>query len=425
MKKIILLLILFISVSLTACDGNESVDSILDTPEVTISETGLASWNRVKNASEYAYKINNGEILYTSKRNVQLNNGEIISVQAICEDEQYNSEFSLGKIYLKKNPNLRAWQQTYFQYFDTVSTITSYKGDTQEEFAKNLEVVQEVLWEYHQLFDIYYEYSGINNLCTINKMAGGEPIFVDQKLIDFLLYAKEIYTITNGETNVMLGSVLKLWHDARTTATNDPDNKYVPDMKVLEEANLHTSIDLLEIDDENNTVRITDPKARIDVGALGKGYATEKLAQTLEARGCTSYVLNIGGNLRIIGTKVDGTGWNTGIKNPKDQSTYSLYLNISDVSCVTSGDYERYYMYEGKKYHHITDKDTLLPSEYFASVSVLVKDSGLADALSTALFSMSYEDGKALVEKIGNVEVIWVLYDGTVLYTDGIIPIDL
>ena len=82
-------------------------------------------------------------------------------------------------------------------------------------------------------------------------------------------------------------------------------------------------------------------------------------------------------------------------------------------------------MYEGKKYHHITDKDTLLPSEYFASVSVLVKDSGLADALSTALFSMSYEDGKALVEKIGNVEVIWVLYDGTVLYTDGIIPIDL
>lgn len=426
MKKIILVLALIVTFTLTSCKQGDNGNVQLATPVVTINEKGVASWEKVKKADKYAYKINNGEIIFTEERKVEMENGNIISVQAVSEKENYlDSEFSLGKIYLKKNPNLKVLQQSYFQYFDTVSTIMSYKGEEQDEFAKNLEIVQKTLEEYHQLFDIYYEYSGINNLCTINKLAGGDPVLVDQKLIDFLLYAKEIYTITNGETNVMLGSVLKVWHDARTTATNDPANTYVPDIKVLEEANLHTSIELLEIDDENNTVRITDPKARIDVGALGKGYATEKLAQILEAKGCTSYVLNIGGNLRIIGTKPDGTGWNTGIKNPLDKYSYALYLNISNISCVTSGDYERYFVYEGNKYHHIIDKDTLMPSTQFSSVSILVKDSGLADALSTALFAMSYEEGKTIVDKIGNVEVVWIYKDGTVVHTDGIIPIDL
>jgi thiamine biosynthesis lipoprotein len=141
--------------------------------------------------------------------------------------------------------------------------------------------------------------------------------------------------------------------------------------------------------------------------------------------GCTSYVLDIGGNLRTIGTKKDGTGWNTGIKNPTGNPRYALYLNISNTSCVTSGDYERYFMYEGKKYHHIIDKDTLMPADYFSSITILTADSGLADALSTALFTMSYEDGKKLVDSLGNVEVVWIYKDGQIVYTDGINPIDL
>ena len=427
MKKIILIIALIITLTLAACEKEYTGESIkLDTPVVSINDRGEASWEKVKYADKYAYIINDREIEYTEERKVDLENGNIIRVQALSDNEKcLESDFSTGKIYLKKNKNIKAWTQSYFQYFDTVSTIMSYKGEEQEDFALSLETVQDVLWEYHQLFDIYHEYSGINNLCTVNKLAGKDPVTVDQKLIDFLLYAKEIYAITNGETNVMLGAVLKLWHDARATATDEPSKTYVPDIKLLEEANLHTSIDLLEIDDENNTVRISDPKARIDVGALGKGYATEKLAQILEAKGCTSYVLNIGGNLRIIETKPDGTGWNTGIKNPLDKYSYAMYLNISNISCVTSGDYERYFVYEGNKYHHIIDKDTLMPSNYFSSISILVKDSGLADALSTALFSMSYEEGKALVEKLENVEVVWIYKDGTIVHTDGIIPIEL
>ena len=321
--------------------------------------------------------------------------------------------------------DIKVWQYSSFAYFDTVSYIYSYNGETQESFKANCEPVAKLLEEYHKLFDIYHEYSGINNLCTINNNAGNDAIEVDQKLIDFLKYAKEIYEITKGETNVMLGPVLKLWHDARTAASNNSNNAYVPSLELLTEANLYTSIDLLEIDDENNTVRISSPKGRIDVGALGKGYATEKAAELLESLNCTSYVLNIGGNIRIIGTKIDGSGWNTGIKNPKGYPAYSLYLNISDISCVTSGDYERYFVYQGEKYHHIIDKDTLMPARYFSSITILAPDSGLADALSTALFTMSYEEGKSIIDSLENVEAIWIYDDGTVVYTDGVKPIDL
>ena len=219
----------------------------------------------------------------------------------------------------------------------------------------------------------------------------------------------------------MLGSVLKLWHDARELASLNPSEAAIPDMELLLEASQHTSIDLLEIDEENKTVRINDPFALIDVGAIGKGYATEKAAQYLEDKGCSSYVLNIGGNIRIIGTKVDGDGWITGIKNPHDPETYAFYTKIADTSCVTSGDYERYFTVENVRYHHIIDGSTLMPANYFSSITVLAKNSGLADTLSTALFCMSYEEGLALVESLEDVEVLWIGIDGEQKKTDGML----
>ena len=171
----------------------------------------------------------------------------------------------------------------YYAYFDTVSYVYSYAGDSKEDFAKNCAEVEKVLEEYHQLFDIYYEYSGVINLCTINKNAGGPALTVDQRLIDFLLYAKELYTLTCGEMNIMMGAVLRPWHDCRSAASSDLKNAQIPTEEELLAAKAHTDISLLEIDDENNTVRITDPKASIDVGALGKGYATEMAARRLKA----------------------------------------------------------------------------------------------------------------------------------------------
>lgn len=312
----------------------------------------------------------------------------------------------------------------YFSFFDTVSKISCYSDDTQEEFQSNCDEVSKILGKYHELFDIYYEHSGVVNLKTLNDNAGKEPMRVEPELIDFLLYAKELYTLTDGEMNIMMGAVLRLWHDCREEATDNPSAARIPTREALEAASEHISMDSLEIDKENGTVRIADPEASIDVGALGKGYATEMAAQHLKSKGASSYVLNIGGNIRIIGSKPDGSGWTTGIKNPLNPSTYSVYLNISDISCVTSGNYERYYVVDGQKYHHVIDKDTLMPSTYFGSVTIFTENSGLADALSTALFTMSYEDGLALIEKLDGVEVVWITCDGVIYKTPGIADIE-
>ena len=336
------------------------------------------------------------------------------------EQNQVNTGNSNNKAPDKGQESVKPKGMVYFNYFDTVSNIYCYANETQENFEAKCNGVTSILGEYHQLFDIYYEYSGVANLRTINLNAGKDAVEVDEKLIDFLLYAKELYQITNGEMNIMMGSVLKLWHNCREEASTNPSSARIPTEQELAEANAHTSISSLEIDEVNNTVRITDPEASIDVGALGKGYATEKAAEYLRNNGGESYVLNIGGNIRIIGHKPDGSGWKTGIKNPANTSSYAAYLTLADTSCVTSGNYERYYMVKGQKYHHIIDKDTLMPADFFTSVTIITKDSGLADALSTALFSMSYEDGLAMVEKIGGVDVLWITADGTQYMTPGL-----
>lgn len=317
----------------------------------------------------------------------------------------------------REAPKAEPQGKAFFAYFDTVSYVYSYAQDSEEQFNERAELVSGVLEKYHRLFDIYHEYTGINNLCTVNRLAGGEPVEVEKELVDFLLYAKELYTATNGEMNIMLGAVLSQWHDCREAAENGQAR--LPDEQELLEAAKHTDISLLEIDEEKLTVRISDELASIDVGALGKGYATERAAQALCAQGITSYVLNIGGNLRIIGTKPDGSGWVTGIRDPQNEGgSIDARLLLANTSCVTSGVYERYFTVDGKRYHHIIDKDTCYPAAYFSSVTVISEDSALADALSTALFCMPLDEGMEILEGL-HAEALWILPDGETEYSNG------
>ena len=324
-----------------------------------------------------------------------------------------------------KNKYPTRTKQVSYLHFNTVTTLSSYGDTTEEEFNEYVKTVDEMLGYYHKLFDIYFEYSGVNNLKTVNKNAGKEPVAVDEELIDFLLYCKELYTLTKGKTNVMLGSVLSVWHDARETASASGGVLNIadfPSTSSLLEANKHTSIESLVIDKEAKTVYISDAEASIDVGAVAKGYAAEKVAQKLEDMGADSVALNAGGNIITIGLKPDGSKWVTGITNPDKTAENSLIcrVEIGETSLVTSGDYERYFVCDGVRYHHIIDPETLMPAGYFASVSIFSADSGLADALSTALFCMSYEEGLALIESVGGVDVLWICKDGTMKMTDGV-----
>lgn len=308
-----------------------------------------------------------------------------------------------------------------FDYFDTVTTVSGY-AESKEAFDAVANDVLRELEEYHRLFTIYHRFEGLENLCTVNELVDGQhrTVTVDARIIDLLLYAKQMHELTDGKINIAMGSVLSIWHDYRTEGTGDPASAMLPPMAKLQEAAEHTDIGSLIIDEQNHTVTITDPQMTLDVGAIAKGYAVEMVAQSLESKGITGYVLNVGGNVRTIGTKADGAPWTVGLENPLDEGEdYLCYLGLSGQSLVTSGSYQRYYLVDGKRYHHIIHPDTLMPAEGFVSVSVLTSHSGKADALSTALFCMTLEQGIALVDSLPDTEAQWVKADGTRYTTQG------
>jgi thiamine biosynthesis lipoprotein len=220
-----------------------------------------------------------------------------------------------------------------------------------------------------------------------------------------------------------MGSVLSIWHNYRNEGLDDPANAELPPLELLQEAKKHTDINNVIIDEKNSTVFISDPEMTLDVGAIAKGYAVERIAEFLINKGITDFLLNVGGNVRTIGMGKDNAPWKVGIENPntpmQEEKPHIEYLEMSDLSLVTSGCYQRFYEVGGKSYHHIIDPETLYPGERYLSVSVLTTDSGLGDALSTSLFLMDIDEGKKLVDSLENVEVMWVMPDGEQIYSNG------
>lgn len=314
-----------------------------------------------------------------------------------------------------KTPAEKQYKATFLDVFDTVTSMLGY-AETEEAFQETAENIHQELMEYHQLFDIYHTYDGINNLKTINDQAGIAPVEVDERIIELLLDCREFYEVTGGKVNVAMGSVLSLWHEARDHGRNNPDQAKLPDQDKLTEAGKHTSFDLVEIDQEANTVFLSDPEARLDVGAIAKGWSAQKVAEHAPDR----MLISVGGNICGTGPKDDqGTPWVVGIQDPdKRENEYLHTVYVTQGCVVTSGDYQRAYTVDGKTYHHIIDPETLYPSEYWRAVSVVCRDSGAADMLSTALFLQSAEDGQKLLDQY-DAEAMWVNYDGTILYSPG------
>ena len=301
--------------------------------------------------------------------------------------------------------------RTFYEYFDTVGTFYDYTGSDDAEFSALADMVEDMLSEYHKLYDIYHPYPDVVNIRTINDNAGGEPLVVDEKIIDLLTYSKEVYTITKGNTNIAMGAVLSIWHEHRTNL------KTLPSKESLAKAGEHTDMNNLVIDTKNSTVQLLDPKMSLDVGAIAKGFAVEEIAKELEKLGKSGYVLDVGGNLRAIGTKENGDGWKTGVKNPDKTSTerYIYKLTLKNAAIATTGTYERYFVVGGKEYHHVIDKDTLIPTDRYLSVSVRSPSSALSDALSTGFFGMERDEIEEIVNKNKNLFVIVVTNDGELL----------
>jgi len=309
-------------------------------------------------------------------------------------------------------PGCERYTSSFSDVFDTHSDLIAY-AKTQEEFDEYSEIVYDRMAELHKLFDIYSDYEGINNLKTINDNAGIKPIAVDRDIIELVQFGITAYEQTNGTVNIAMGSVLKLWHEARTASPANPDNAYLPDMEQLKAAALNTDINDIVIDEIAGTIFLKNPETSLDVGAIAKGWAAGEAMKAAQKAGLQSGLLNAGGDVVTLGIPMgrSSEGWRVGIENPKVSADgvreiVDMVL-VSDMAVVTSGGYRRFYTVDGIVYNHIIDSETLMPAAHHASVTVLHHDAAVADMLSTALFILTKEQGELLLKE-WDAEAIWI-----------------
>ena len=312
----------------------------------------------------------------------------------------------------------KAYTATWWDVFDTVTVVTGY-ASSEEEWQQQSQAIHDDLLHYHQLFDIYNTYDGLTNMATVNAKAGQEPVTVDADLFALLQFGQQAYELTDGACNIAAGTVLSLWHDARTAAeAATPETALTADIlpteDALQQAAGHTDMADLVLDETARTVQFADPDLQLDVGGIAKGWAVEQTAQKAEARGLSSAILNVGGNVRAIGKKPDGSRWTAGVQDPDGEEYLAQVPLEPGQSLVVSGDYQRYFTVDGVRYHHLIDLSTLQPARYCRSVAILCTDSGIGDALSTGLFCLPQEQGKRVLAKVEGASALWVL-DGDVL----------
>ena len=358
--------------------------------------------------------------------NTDKENLEKPKLEAVNEDESKTEDESKNeKDVSNENASevsLEKHTEKIYEYFDTITTFMAYTND-EEEFKHYTDVLNEELKKYHELFNSYDRFEGVNNFLTINENAGKEPVEVDSSIIELIKYSKEMYDLTDGKINIAMGSLLGLWHDARELSVNNPDEAKIPEESLLKKASEHKNIDAIEIDEENNTVYISDPDVQIDIGAIGKGYATKIIAQRLEEEGLKHGILSVGGDDVIFGENPasENSYYKIAIQNPNledKEEPYSSVVSLKNTSVVTSGDYQRYFMVDGKRYHHIIDPETMYPSTKWRSVSVIMDDIAEADTISTYLFIIDQEKGMEFAKKVG-AEVLWIDEDYNQFKTEG------
>lgn len=323
-------------------------------------------------------------------------------------------------------------QYVYLDVFDTISYIDVYLKDAENSGKYNEEIHQELL-RYHRLFDAYNSYEGINNVYTINSQAGKSAVAVDDELFELVKFSLDNMEKTGNRTNIVLGSVTEIWKDFMNTAAEKQEEArengseepviVFPSEEELQQAAEHTDWTRVKLDEENKTIFLEDQDMILDVGAVAKGYTAEKLAEYMKSLGIESASINMGGNIKFVGDRKAGDGreyWLGSIQNPETLSPYDMGLRLEDGgTIVTSGNYERYVLVDGIRYCHLIDPDTLRPAQKIASVSIVAKDSGLADYLSTALFTVDVKTGKEILSHYEDVEAFWVTGDYETYSTDG------
>ena len=289
----------------------------------------------------------------------------------------------------------------------TVVEITLV-GD-HEEGAKNaaLQAFQEIK-RIEQLMSPWIDSSDVTR---INQSAGKEWVKVSPEMLRVIKKAQEISELSGGGFDITVGPLTQLWRMARERGILPPPEELKQKLGLVNFRNVMI--------DQEEKVFLKKRGMSIDLGGIAKGYAVDRAFEVLRTLGYKNLIVNAGGDLRVGGSKLDQP-WSIGIQDPRSSEKIMATVTIFDSAIATSGDYEKFFMYQGKRYHHIFNPKDGLPSDGCQSVTIICKEGMVADALATAVFVLGPEKGYVLCQKLKGVDCLIVDKEGKIILSPGL-----
>ncbi len=250
----------------------------------------------------------------------------------------------------------------------------------------------------------------------INQSSGKRPISVSEDTYQVIAGALDYAKVSGGAFDPTIGPVVQVWGIGT-------EKSQVPDKEELKEELKLVDYQKVELSAEDKKIFLEQENMILDVGGIAKGYAADQVMKFLKGKGVSSAYISLGGNVSVLGKKPDGSLWKVGIQNPKAKSRGDVMgiVKLADQTVVTSGNYERYFMEDGVRYHHLLDPKTGYPARNGIISSTIITDSSFtADALSTAVYILGVEEGLELIKQFDDVEAILITEDNHVYLTEGL-----
>lgn len=270
--------------------------------------------------------------------------------------------------------------------------------------------------------DLLNNYDPASDVSRINAAAGAEPVPISPETMDALRAAITFCDLTGGALDITVGPLLKLWGFAK----DEPGLAgAVPDRRAIRRAKNFVDYRALELEQSCERgvcacrARLKKPGMWIDVGSFSKGYVADRAMEVLNRMGIKNALISAGGTICARGMKPDGSPWTVAVRHPRKEDSFLTFVKLSDASISTSGDYERFYQYQGKRLSHIIDPRSGMPVERMQSVSVIARSGVESDALSTALFVLGENKGIALAESLPGTAALIVTGDGRIVMSKG------
>jgi thiamine biosynthesis lipoprotein len=288
-------------------------------------------------------------------------------------------------------------------------TVSAWTTDE----ARALDSIEQVFREFDRLESLLSVWKDGSDVVRMNTNAGVAPVPVSQDTIAVLREAAEASELTRGKFDITFGALTDIWR-----FDHDQDN-VVPDRQQIETRLPRIDYRAVQVNGTARTAFITRPNMKVHLGGIGKGYAIDRAIALLRDRGLRDFMIQSGGDLYVAGTN-GGAPWMLGIADPRGDHQPFATLQISDGTFSTSGDYERSFMKDGVRYHHLLDPDLGEPARGCRSVTIVTSRAVRADVLSTGVFIMGPDAGMALIEQLPDVEGVIVTSDNQVLVSSGL-----